>query len=465
MIRRIGKSRLIPLIVVLGDFIIINVLFETLFYIPWPWRSTNALVFANQMLIGLNFSYFPIAYILKYEHERRIFEIDKMMRMAFYSVIAHFVVFYLIYNFLNLHAISFRFLIVYFVAEFVAVFSWWVLGRTYIKSIRKKGLNFRSLVVVGAGRSSVEIVNKIIKDPSLGFRFLGFFDDGKNSNTGTYPLLGKIEDFESYISNHHVDEVYCILPDTQGDRINHLLACAEKHLVRFFIIPCYYTYLKRKVELRTINNVPFLSLFNDPLEYELNRFVKRALDVFFALFVLIFIFPILYIITAIAIKLSSKGPVFFKQERTGLNGDDFVCYKFRTMRVNKDADKLQAVKDDPRKTIVGDFLRRSNIDEIPQFINVLKGDMSVVGPRPHMLKHTEDYSALIDTYMIRHFVKPGVTGWAQVNGYRGETKELHQMEKRVEKDVWYIENWSLWLDIKIIVMTIVNVVRGEKNAY
>ena len=150
---------------------------------------------------------------------------------------------------------------------------------------------------------------------------------------------------------------------------------------------------------------------------------------------------------------------------TGLKGEDFDCYKFRTMHVNEDSDKLQAVKNDPRKTKVGDFLRKTNIDEIPQFFNVLKGDMSVVGPRPHMLKHTEDYSALIDTYMIRHFVKPGLTGWAQVNGFRGETKKLEQMERRVEMDVWYIENWTPWLDFKIVVKTIVNIIVGEKNAY
>jgi putative colanic acid biosynthesis UDP-glucose lipid carrier transferase len=320
-------------------------------------------------------------------------------------------------------------------------------------------------VILGAGKSGVELARRISKDPTFGFRILGYFDDNELIKTGELPYLGKVDDLPNYILNNSVDEVYCALPETEGDRIIKLLDFSEKNLVKFFIIPGYYTYLKRKVNLYSLNNVPFLSLFSDPLEDAFNRGLKRGFDILFSLFVLIFLFPFVYIITALSIRLSSPGPIFFKQERTGLKGEDFDCYKFRTMHVNEDSDKLQAVKNDPRKTKVGDFLRKTNIDEIPQFFNVLKGDMSVVGPRPHMLKHTEDYSALIDTYMIRHFVKPGLTGWAQVNGYRGETKKLEQMERRVEMDVWYIENWTPWLDFKIVVKTIVNIIVGEKNAY
>ncbi|MGL5893358.1 MAG: sugar transferase [Bacteroidales bacterium] len=166
-----------------------------------------------------------------------------------------------------------------------------------------------------------------------------------------------------------------------------------------------------------------------------------------------------------AIKSSSPGPIFFKQTRTGLNGADFTCYKFRTMHVNSQADTQQAEKNDPRKTRLGNFLRKSSIDELPQFINVLLGDMSVVGPRPHMLRHTEEYSAIIDRYMVRHLIKPGITGWAQVNGFRGETKTLKQMESRIKRDVWYLENWSFLLDVRIILLTILNAIRGEENAY
>jgi putative colanic acid biosynthesis UDP-glucose lipid carrier transferase len=211
--------------------------------------------------------------------------------------------------------------------------------------------------------------------------------------------------------------------------------------------------------------IPLLSIRREPLQAAYNRGIKRAFDIAFSLFVLIFIYPSLYIILGLLIKISSPGPILFKQKRTGLYGQEFECFKFRTMKVNPEADTTQAVKDDPRKTRLGDFLRKTNLDEFPQFLNVLCGNMSVVCPRPHMLKHTEEYSALIDKYMVRHLVKPGVTGWAQVTGYRGETKTLEQMEGRVKRDVWYIENWSFFLDLKIVVVTILNMFTGERNAY
>jgi putative colanic acid biosynthesis UDP-glucose lipid carrier transferase len=174
---------------------------------------------------------------------------------------------------------------------------------------------------------------------------------------------------------------------------------------------------------------------------------------------------LIYPIVGLIIKVTSPGPVFFKQKRNGLNGRIFYCYKFRSMKVNAAADQQQATANDPRKTRFGDFLRRSSIDELPQFINVLRGEMSIVGPRPHMVKHTEEYSAIIDRYMVRHWVKPGITGWAQVNGARGETQRREQMEDRIDKDVWYIENWTFGLDLRIIFLTIYNGLRGDKQAY
>lgn len=176
-------------------------------------------------------------------------------------------------------------------------------------------------------------------------------------------------------------------------------------------------------------------------------------------------FPIICLIVGLIIKLTSPGPIFFVQKRTGKDGKDFNCYKFRSMKVNKEADEKQATANDPRKTPFGNFIRNTSIDEIPQFINVLLGDMSLIGPRPHMVKHTEMYSELIDNYMDRHAVKPGITGWAQVTGLRGETKELSSMENRVKADIWYIKNWSFLLDMKILVKTFLTILLGDKNAY
>lgn len=218
--------------------------------------------------------------------------------------------------------------------------------------------------------------------------------------------------------------------------------------------------------MELLGEVPVLYIREEPLLLLDNRIIKRTFDLVCSTIFLCTLFPIVYIFVALIIKLTSPGPVFFKQKRNGLDGKEFYCYKFRSMKVNAQSDTLQATEHDPRKTKFGDFMRKTNIDELPQFINVFLGDMSIVGPRPHMLKHTEEYSKLIDKYMVRHLIKPGITGWAQVTGCRGETKELYQMEERIKKDIWYVENWSFWLDIRIIWMTVRNMImHNEKNAY
>ncbi|KAA6307896.1 UDP-glucose:undecaprenyl-phosphate glucose-1-phosphate transferase [termite gut metagenome] len=202
-----------------------------------------------------------------------------------------------------------------------------------------------------------------------------------------------------------------------------------------------------------------------PLQQPTARFIKRSFDIFFSLLVLLFFFSWIILIIGSIIKLTSPGPVFFSQKRTGKDGKEFWCIKFRSMRPNGEADTKQAVKDDPRIIPIGNFLRKTNLDELPQFINVLKGDMSVVGPRPHMLKHTEYYSERIEGYMLRHLVKPGITGFAQITGYRGETKELQEMEGRVKRDIWYIQHWSFFLDLKIIFRTMLQWVKKDKKAH
>jgi putative colanic acid biosynthesis UDP-glucose lipid carrier transferase len=208
-----------------------------------------------------------------------------------------------------------------------------------------------------------------------------------------------------------------------------------------------------------------LSLRQEPLSEPRNRLRKRLFDIVFSLLVTVFILSWLIPILGLLIRLESPGPIFFKQQRTGRDKKAFYCLKFRSMKMNKEADIKQATRDDSRFTRIGRFMRSTNLDEFPQFINVLKGNMSIVGPRPHMLKHTDDYSRLIDKYMVRQFLKPGITGWAQINGYRGEIKTIEQLKKRVEHDIWYMEHWSPWLDIKIIFTTLSNMLIGEKNAF
>lgn len=245
--------------------------------------------------------------------------------------------------------------------------------------------------------------------------------------------------------------------------INACSNYCNNHILRFYYTPSN-DHIGIHFKPMMIGSEELFTTFRLPLSMQTKRFIKRMFDIVFSICVLI---PLGIFIPIIAyiIKRQSPGPIFFKQARTGMDGRTFMCYKFRSMHVNKEADNLQATKDDPRKFPFGNFIRKCNIDELPQFWNVLKNDMSIVGPRPHMLKHTEIYSGLLDKYMVRHFVKPGITGWAQVSGYRGETKELWQMEGRVKCDIWYIEHWTVWLDIRIILLTIKSVFIHDKHAY
>jgi putative colanic acid biosynthesis UDP-glucose lipid carrier transferase len=236
-------------------------------------------------------------------------------------------------------------------------------------------------------------------------------------------------------------------------------------MIRFKFVPDFRMFVNRNIHVDIVESIPILSFRSEPLEDIVASSKKRLFDIMFSLFIIVFLLSWLVPLLAILIKINSRGPVFFVQLRSGKDNQEFRCFKFRTLKVNKDADSKQVTRDDSRFTKLGKFLRKTSLDELPQFFNVLLGDMSVVGPRPHMLKHTEDYSRLLDEYMIRHFVKPGVTGWAQVNGFRGEIKDKEQLRKRIEYDIWYLENWSLWLDIRVIFLTLYVTLKGDKNAF
>lgn len=291
---------------------------------------------------------------------------------------------------------------------------------------------------------------------------------GKGLSTVAYNQLGffSTDKAEEYIMDGKVDEIYCSLnPLKNKEALAHITKLCEDRFITFYYVPNMDGYPRHKMEFTKYGDVTLIGLHNEPLADAYNRAEKRAFDIFFSSLILITVYPLVWLVVAVGTKLSSPGPILFRQQRTGSNGKPFTMLKFRSMKVNSDADKVQATEDDPRKTRFGDFLRRTSIDELPQFINVFKGDMSVVGPRPHMELHTEMYSKLVDEYLVRHLCKPGITGWAQVSGSRGETKTVEEMAERVKKDIWYIENWSLLLDLRIIVKTILNIFSGDKQAY
>lgn len=456
---------LIQWLIGIGDMVVLNLMFLLVYHELDSFYTKAIDNNLREVLLLLNFCYFFSLYFVPIQLHRSIVYLDKIVQRTFSVISLLIFLFATCLIFLNVGDVLATFLVVYYVSTIVVFSCWRVFVRMLLKFYRRKGYNFKRVVIVGAGKNGMELYRAMRDDISSGFNILGFFDDNLALGDILPSYLGTTDKVEEFAIAKDIDEIYCTLPGTNDEKIFRMLNFAEKQMIRFYIVPEFYRNVKKSMVMEFLESVPLLTIRREPLQAFYNRALKRSFDLVFSSVVLCTIFPILYVLIGFLIKRSSPGPIFFKQKRTGLYGHDFECYKFRTMRVNDQADTMQAVKDDPRKTKIGDFLRRTNLDEFPQFINVFKGDMSVVGPRPHMLKHTEQYSALIDKYMVRHLVKPGVTGWAQVTGYRGETKTLEQMEGRVKRDVWYIENWTFFLDLKIIVVTLVNMFRGDKNAY
>ncbi|WDF62496.1 undecaprenyl-phosphate glucose phosphotransferase [Flavobacterium sp. KACC 22763] len=335
-----------------------------------------------------------------------------------------------------------------------------------LKNLRAKGYNFKKFIIIGANETGEKMRKILAKNLTYGYKFLGFFDQKNEIENQPIPIIGGFDDVQEFIIREKVEEVYVALHIDHIEIINKLTKICEQNLVRIKFIPDFQLYTKSsKVEVAFYENTPVLMLRREPLELAVNRLIKKIFDLCFSILVIILIFPWLFPIVMLLIKLESPGPVFFKQERSGRDNKTFSCYKFRSMYINDFAHDKQARKGDSRITKFGAFMRKTSIDELPQFFNVLFGNMSVVGPRPHMINLAKEYGELIDNYSVRHYAKPGITGWAQVNGYRGETKKLSDMENRVECDIWYIENWNLLLDVKIIIRTIMNIVQGEENAY
>ncbi len=325
----------------------------------------------------------------------------------------------------------------------------------------------KDLIIVGEGPAAEEIIQYCEDQTVRGYRFRGLFSDAPFANDLSGRRTGDVEAAKLFALQNRIDIVYCALPGTRRADITELMEFCERNTIRFRVIPSADSFIPvvQTSALEFHGSVPVSKLRAEPLDLPSNRRVKRAFDIVFSLLVITLVFSWLFPILALLIKLSSRGPVFFKQIRLGRDNKEFVCWKFRSMRMNKEADTKQATKNDPRVTAIGRILRKTNLDEMPQFWNVLVGHMSVVGPRPHPLRLNDQFADIIDKYMVRHFVRPGITGWAQVNGYRGETRTPEIMEKRVELDVWYLENWSFFLDLKIVVKTVTNMFGHDPNAY
>ena len=393
---------------------------------------------------------------------------EKIVVNLIYFIIVYIMLLIAMLSFVDVNMLSLKFVLVTSSIIWLLLVVWRLSCRVLVKKIRTLGRNSRTIIFVGASQNMVDLYREILNDPSTGYKVLGYIDNSKNDNLGSLPYLGDMSVLYDYLTENHtnIDMLFYASTSSDVDNARKLINFCDNHIIRFYQVPNLYSYFRRELKLELMGDIPVLYVREEPLLNPFNRFIKRSFDIVAACLFLFTIFPFVYIIVGTIIKITSPGPIFFKQKRNGLDGKEFFCYKFRSMKVNNDADKVQATKNDPRKYPFGNFMRRTNIDELPQFINVLNGTMSIVGPRPHMVKHTEEYGALIDKYMVRHLAKPGITGWAQVKGCRGETKELYQMEERIEKDIWYVENWSFLLDLRIIFMTAFNMFfTKEENAY
>lgn len=352
------------------------------------------------------------------------------------------------------------------------VMAWWGLaGFRYgvgavLRRMRLKGLNHRKIVIVGGGDLGAEVVQKISDAPWTGLKITGVFCDlslaQRCSEINRY-FLGTTDCLKDYIENNELDQVWIALPLKEEERMHQIMNDLRHAMVDIRFVPDIYGFRLLNHSVTEVAGLPVVNLSSTPME-GMNRFIKACEDYVLAGMILLLISPLMLVL-AVGVKLSSPGPVIFKQKRHGWDGRIIKIYKFRSMRVHKEFDVVtQAQRNDERITPLGSFMRRSSLDELPQFFNVLQGRMSIVGPRPHALAHNEQYKEQVNQYMLRHKVKPGITGWAQINGYRGETDTLDKMQKRIEYDLFYIENWSLWLDIKIILMTVFKGFVG-KNAY
>lgn len=473
-----NANGVIKILVLLADFVILNFILLSfikgfkIFVPAYFYSATKITVLTANFALAISEQFFSTLVIRRKIRFKTI--LSRTIKLCGVQVC----LFFILLRFLSDGGGMFNFAFLFFAALWFTMILSRYAERYVLKRYRSKGRNTRKVLFVGNDPAVVTLYKSMVNDPSAGYRVIGYFSDKNNRPIAKkhcpkgLKYLGTGSDLDQMLEDNppfnneilNVDKLFCCLSHTESKEVSKIVKFCDRKMIHFYYVPREFIGFRLKLSPEYFGDTMAFTNFREPLSYLGNRILKRTFDICFSTIASLCILPFFPFIV-LGIKLSSKGPVFFRQERTGLNGKTFECIKFRSMDVNKDADQIQATKDDPRKFAFGNFMRKTNIDELPQFINVLMGNMSVIGPRPHMLLHTEEYSKLIDKYMIRHFCKPGITGWAQVTGFRGETKELWQMEGRIERDIWYIENWSPWLDLKITFMTIKSIIIPDGHAY
>jgi putative colanic acid biosynthesis UDP-glucose lipid carrier transferase len=450
-----------------SDLILLNLAFLAAAVIA---QSFDILIQRNYMfilLLILNIVWFFNASITGFYNELYLRSIAEQIINIVKSTIVQ-IGFSILFIFLAKEDLFTRnFIVLFSVFLFVGVSLRTIIFKKILRSLREKGKGVRNLLIIGSGEVGRNFKDTITVNPEFGYRFVGFIDDNEIEKD----VIGKINDLDKILSNYSVEEAVIALQNESTQQLDEIIRICNIHAVKVHIIPDYFRFLSSRFQVSTIGNFPIITARDEPLEEVNRRFLKRTFDIFFSLIIIILILSWLYPIIAILSKLSSRGPVLFLQERIGAKNQKFKCYKFRTMtyEASVSADLFRpAIPGDERVTTLGRFLRRSNLDELPQFINVLKGEMSVVGPRPHAIPYQDIYGKIFEEIKLRHNVRPGITGWAQVNGLRGDVEDEEENRKRtiqrMKYDLWYIENWSMKLDLQIILMTIWQMIKGDTKA-
>ncbi len=456
-------SKYISVIAAIGDFLILNLLFNIAYCYLNKFgpscQQTNAIVF----YFYINFAWIITISIFKPYKLDRVLGKKYILFTYLKSVIFLFPLFLLFFQAFSFNYYS-REQIKYLFPVFLATLLLWRFSLYFVLAIyRKAGYNYRNVVIVGNNETANELKNYFLKTPWSGYKFKGFItfeESNKKEVVGTY------RDLEHFVVENSIDELYLISDNIHKSIYKIINSIVSKQAVKIRFVPDISNFTFMNVKLVNYDSIPVLRVQRGPLSYWYNRLLKRFFDAIFSFIIVVGVLSwFIPLVGLINLFTGNKGPVFFLQYRTGMDNKPFKMIKFRTMKQNEEANSKQAIKNDNRITTFGKLLRKTSLDELPQFINVLIGHMSIVGPRPHMLSHTEEYKELVKMFMIRHAIKPGITGYAQVRGRRGEIKRTRDIKERIKDDLFYIENWSFSLDLKIIYITIRNILKGDKAAY
>lgn len=454
-------SYIIPLISLLGDFFILNLLFVLGFTITVPsvghFTDKHLLFY-----IYLNVVWFSLAFIFRANEVDRNTRKKSILFTYIKIIVFFFVAFLLYFQAVPLQYYPRDWIKYLFIIYFLTLIVWKFVLYYAFAYYRRKGYNHSNVIILGYSHKARELASYFAKNRWHGYQFIGFVDNRTLKKKG---IIGSFTELPEIIKKNRVNEVYIAWDNLSKETIYRAAEILSEFPVRIRIIPDLDIFAFKSVEIVDYGMLPIVQIHPGPLSKWYNRLIKRAFDIVVSLLTLLFFVSWITVLLWILSLVTGAKKIFFNQKRTCIDGKIFTCHKYRSMYQNTDSDCKQAVKNDSRITPIGRFLRKWSIDELPQFYNVLKGEMSIVGPRPHMLKHTEEYQKHVKRFMLRHTVKPGITGLAQVNGYRGEIKQLSDLKRRVQFDVNYIEEWTFNMDIKIILLTIWVIIRGQKQAY